>query len=319
MRKIYFKKNGSYVTSKSQVFNEEIKFVGYDISTNRKGNIYTLTKDTKADKKEKTGVAKCSIDLNYSLYDDMPIDDTCSFSTSINLSERKIGIELNPFLHQITSCNKFMRNSECNFTEISIEKITFLSHKEKVIVSFDEFSEDGEIGDLIKHLHLSTHVKEIFGSYKFLLLNSVSRTWQFSNCLYSNNSGWTALLMQVPDTETCYYVPRKMIDRLCHVDFLSTKLSYYNNGKAIYENDFDAVNLDDMLPNWLFIPQLIKIQQSIFNVPVTMDLMIEENLTKKNEKCYRFSLSQDQTLSSSNVCLYRLMEALLNMMEKLKL
>lgn len=319
MRKIYFKKNGTYVTSKCQLFGDDVEFVGYDISTNRKGHIYTLTKDAKPDKKEKTGIAKCMIDLNYSLYDDMPIDDTCSFSTSINLSDRKSGIELKPFLYQIIACNTYMHKSGYEFTEISIEKITFLSHKGKCVVSFDEFSEDSEIGQLIKNLHLSTHVKEIFGEYRFLLLNTVSRTWELSNYLYSNNNGWTSLLMQIPDTETCYYIPRKMINRLSHVDSITTILRYYDNSEVISESDFCVVTLEDMLPMWLFIPQIIKIQQSIFNVPLTMDLMIEENLAEVNEKIYRFSLSEDQTLYSSNVCLYRLMEALLNMMEKLKL
>lgn len=279
-----FYKDGTF--SKEKINNKkELEFKCIDISTQRKGPIVTFTKKSNF----KGGKAiQMEINMNYGAID-IPFDAETNFNSILEIDTPNHAYNVYPLIKQLISCNSFIDNQSLSTdSKIYIDKIHLISNKDDYTITED--TSDKTIDMIFNHIGIKTCMNEIIKP-DFCIITSSNGCWkniEFENICMYNNTNLDTIFIPLSDMETAYKCNYKLYLRLKKIKYVSVKISYIpkstdfginylNSSDGLYENEYMASGINEILQLCLFVPQIIYIEQSLYKMDATIKLNVIEN------------------------------------------
>ena len=314
----YFWKDGTYSREKDPT--KEMEFGIVDISTQRKGPIVAFTKN-EDESFEKMPPLYMRMEMTYDT-PDVPFDAQTAFEHYMKMNHTNHAYNAYPLIKQMIACNDFI-NGQSSFMDshIYINKLILESKKGNFVITED--NSDQDIADMFQHMGIKTDMSEVVKPGFCIMMNNRG---YWKRVMFKDNNSyadylyrmrWTRALICFPEMETAYNMRYNTLRELERVKEFSVKvtytpvpdnysLSYFDALESPYENEYSATGITDILRMCIFVPQIIYIEQTLYNMDATIELnMVEDDqnikltITKKESRC------------GINTCIYNLMERLL--------
>lgn len=300
---IYFNKKDKYST----IPYKNNLFTAINISTPSKGPIYALAKGNgKTITKE---IISCSINMNYYIKD-TPIDEEISFNTFVNIDSGCNPHSIYPLILQIMNINEFLENQCDSDFRIHLNSIFFKTTSGTRMLS-EEFS-DKKVRKVIESLGTMTDMNSIVGNNSFINLH-IPSNYSITDEITDKVRFDTKRLLCFPEIETAYLIIGMIYEELASLNnMIVTVKSSYRFRRVHTDNLVDEINatksetrsvttyhaitLDQIIRLFIYVPQLIRIERSLFDVDTTIEIMIERGgkeitlLIPNNEYTIDFSL-----------------------------
>lgn len=315
----YFWKDGTY--SKNNDLTKEMVFGIIDISTQRKGPVMAFTKKMN-ENFEKIQPLYMRLEMIYDT-PDVPFDAQAAFEQYIKMDESSHVYNAYPLIKQMVSCNDFI-NGQSSFMDshIYINKLILESHGERFVITED--NSDQDISDMFEHIGIKTDMSEIIKSGMCIIMNNEGYWKKIPISDIDGYTKWSHILLCFPDMETSYYMSYDTFCKLERVSDLSIKvtyipvpdqysLTYFDEMDSSYENEYSANGLVDILRLCVFVPQIIYIEQTLYN----MDATIELNMVQDNQNI-KLIITKKESKWDANTCIYSLIERILKLNMEMK-
>lgn len=276
----YFKKDKC---SPTPLKNTEFTAIG--IGTQSKGPLYAIVRgDGKISTKDVQG---CKIQMNYHI-DDTPIDDALSFVTYADYS----GVspyELYPLILQIMNINEFLENQCSDDTRIYLNQLYVTARSEDQFLG-EEFS-DKKLRKMIDKYGLMTDMGGFVGDKSFLTIYANKRKSQYeiTEDVPSFTSFGDFMMLCFPEIETGFMVRDHVYNQLLNLNEASIIVRHTNKVEKITDlkqsiidtnsyhsmKTYTALTIDQIIKLFIYVPQIIRIERSLFDVDTTIDVILE--------------------------------------------
>jgi hypothetical protein len=314
---LYFWSDGTY--SEEDLSNEkEFEFGIVDISTMRKGPIVAMTKNLTFEKKD-------SIEMTMEMtYDtpDIPFDPESAFVSTLKMNNESHAYNAYPLIRQMIACNEFV-NGQSQFMDsrIFINKLKLKSPVGEYEIT--EENTDQDVADIFDKFGMRTNMSEIVKPGFCIMMNQrgywrrVKLNSKDGYSDYLSRMRWTRALICFPDMETAYTCRYHTLRELEKIKELSVRVTYtptpdkYDLGflsdlNSPYTNEYVAYGIYDILRLCIFVPQIINIEQTLYN----MDVAIEMNVVQEDQNI-KLTITKKETKIGINTCIYNLLERII--------
>ena len=314
---LYFYKDGTY--SQEDLTNErEFEFGCVDISTHRKGPIFSFVDKLEFNKKDPIDM---EMTMNYGS-PDIPFDAETSFQSILKMNNPNHAYNAYPLIKQLIACNNFIDGqSQFMDSKIFIDKIHLVSKTGDYIIT--EETPDKIIDLIFDDLGIKTCMNKVIKPGFCIMMNPRGYwrriKWNPNNSYadYLNRMRWSRAFICFPEMETAYNCRYKTLRELERVKAVSVKvtytpipdkyqLGYFDSLSSPYENEYNATGLTDILRLCLFVPQIIFIEQSLYKMDATIKLNVIEE--KRN---IELLITEKETKFGVNTGIFNLIERIL--------
>lgn len=319
MRNLYFYSDGYFSRKEKKNYRHGIlEFVAIDISTNRKGPVYTLVKSPLTDFKDSK--IEIKFEVVYSDNDDCPFDMQKSMQSVFEVNSASRFYSIYPLLRQMFAFNIFSESGIFH-NHLFIQSIDIRYNSTHIYV--DETMSDKKLRKSFEYVNMTTDVRKILHYEKMYIgLNTSTKKWDFideSYDIYRNKEEFDAVVIPLDNgisMETCYIMSFEYFQNLHVINnsmivirhFPRDSGSYFENGPADqYESEFFFNDVFSLLEASIFIPQIILMESEIYDMETLLDvvLTIEDNN-------YYLTVDDRQMRNPKNSCIFHLIEKLLD-------
>lgn len=253
-------KNGEICPLRKKVKDTtDVKFYLIDISTNKKGPVYTIVKDINYDFDNEPILV--SIDCSYS-DSDVPFTRSNIFQSRYEIDTINKYYSIYPLVKQMCAFNTFMELYD-GFVQyqLSIDELTIKYGKNLIQIMDTAF--DKLIRKSFKKMKMATSVSSISEQEFFIVIkNHKYKIVTDLDCI--KNETFDSIFISIPYTETGYlltYTEYLFLDAMTMMEVsIINKDEYFEYETRVLE--FFA--FEEYLSALLFIPQLMMIEKEIF-------------------------------------------------------
>ena len=318
----YFYEDGTYNKS---LKNKTLKFEMIDISTDRKGPLYTLVKDpiTTLNKNDKCEIV---IFLNYSDYD-MPFSGDTAINSFIDINSVSRWYNTYPLIKQMIGFNQFIELDPLFIgSNIYISNISINYNKN--IIEFDEYSSDKYIKKIFRKLNMMTNVSEILGNNDAILMTKKGKWIKIAEFIQLSIKaqlklvkGYDKIVLPLENMESVYVLSIDTYLRFLNIsngkicaEYSDIQLiemeSYedYYDDTCLSEVPFDSIK--SILKVSILIPELILLEQTVYNQ--LADIKISFNYCDTELK---LDIKKSETKKDSNVCFINILDKMTKLLE----
>jgi len=339
MPNLYFYSNGYFFTEEKK--NEgSLEFVAIDISTDRKGPVYTLVRKPRKDFKKEP--VRIKFDLVYG-EEDVPWDVSSPIISEFKLDTKSKFYSIYPLLKQMIAFNMFSENGLFH-NHLFIQ--TIVIEYGNTTFYIDETISDKKLKKTFEYTGMTTDVEDIFNEdgMSYIGLDTYANKWEriyddldsdmdteiddeLSNILKDYNMIIVPLKsdsnrISMP-METVYIMDVDYFERLHHVYNSMIITRHYVSEKSIfsidsdecvgdgfpgsnYENEFFFRTPYDLLEASIFIPQVILMESKIYNSRTILDIVLEVD----GNNLY-LSIDEKESDNPKNICVFQIVRGML--------
>lgn len=284
----------------------------FDISTDRKGPLFTIVRDVNFN--FASDYIDIVMDTSYAPLD-LPFDDNVVIPSRYKISNLNNYYNVYPLIKQMLSFNTFRELESAIDNQILIQTIQIGYNKK--IIEISEDSLDSTIRKVFKKLKMITCVKETL-SNRFLILKD--NTWQiYPYAKYNpNEMTFDKIGILIDNSESFYLMSYKEYHLFNSIKSLELEYQYiienhfpvFEEFDDLYQNEFTNVlsinSFDEFLEMCVYIPQMILMERVIYKYEINLKLNIE---TRNDYKS--LVITHDEMTNPKNLCLYYIIKKLL--------
>lgn len=303
-----------YTYSEEYNKNKMMYFKLVDISTIKKGPVYTITKsESQFDKN--MGEFNLFIDVSYGALD-VPIDLDSSFVTIIDVKDESSKYSIYPLIYQMAACDYYIEEQLpfSRDTVLKIIDITIINGDFRL--SLNETKSEKKIMKVFKNLDMLTSVNTILDDNQIIILNK-DGTWEFDKLdLQDKTQFYTEkkkkIIIPVRYSETVYVLDSKLMHKMVQIENLDVCYIYRQENEEYenYKNIYNGSNINEILETCLFLPQIISIEKLLYKLDVTIEIIITIN-----GKDITVRLDENETNCEENLCFFDIIKRILDIME----
>ena len=291
-----------------------MKYALLDISTDRKGPVFTVVKSLNFD--FKSDLIDILMDTSYAVYD-LPyeIREDAILSSRHKISTINNYYNIYPLIKQIFAFNNFIEVNSSLDSQLFIQQIQ-IGYNGNVI-EISEKDSDTTIKKIFKKLNMVTNTEEVLLD-RFLII--YKDTWDVYSFRDYNplEMNFDKIGIMIPDTESLYLMSYKEFHLFNKLKSLELEFQYeIDNPNSLFE-EFDDIDESisilsvssfiEYLELFIFIPQLILMEKAVYNNEVNIRLSVE---TKKD--MYSLIIDHKETNNPKHTCMYYIIKKLLKM------
>lgn len=292
----------SKVTKKN---TKNMKYLLLDISTARKGPLYTLVEDVNLSFNDDKWI-DIAMDVSYAGVD-VPCDDCTMLTTSFSTNTIERYYNIFPLIKQMLTFNTFREKNSNIDNQLFIETIQFQYGKESVYIN--EYDSDQTINKLFRKLKMRTAVDQILSDDEILLI--YDNHWELASL---SNEFDTAHLnkigISVPSTESIYLLSYTDFSYFLYLNSISVEIGYPETDD-IEESEYCILNansIKEILELCIFIPQMVLLEQQIYGNAIRLTIHVETDYGKRS-----LLIDEKETPFAKNMCIFILIKKLLKM------
>lgn len=303
-----FYDNGTY---KENLNKKDASFYLIDISTDRKGSLYTITDNINTNIKYKD--ISVSLDISYSSMD-CPLDDSTIVTSQFAIDSIEKHYSIYPLIKQIFQFNTFCEIWSLSIDScLSIANITIHFNNNKI--SIDESDSEKSIKKAFSLLSMSTNVSDILSENEVIIMKK--GTWTIETVYsdeYPKFHKFDYIVIPLEGTESVYVLTYKEYNLFRQNYKVQVNMLYRtDDDSAIYSDDYCAnwVELDrliDVLYGCLFTPQLILLEQKIYDIPMYLEIIVSTQY-----RDMKISISENEIAIPRNTCIFYILKRLLEL------
>lgn len=300
--------------------NESVPYLYLiDISTDRKGPVYTLTENI--DYPYQSEDVEILMNTSYSSID-APWEDCTILQSSFHMDTIERRMNIYPLIKQLIAFNTYRTANLWIDNQIFIGDIQIKIGN--LITSFDEYTSDKEIEKTFRKLHMQTCVDHYLDNETVLIIKH--NKYQFIS-IHDIPKKFDKIGIPLKNTETLYllsYKEYKLFQNIQDLEFLIMYPEYDSNDCIDFDwdctafnsgisrsstNSIEIISLKDFLESCLFLPQMILMEKNIYPTPVEIYLCIH---TKSN-RVIELTINDEESDEGRNVCFFKIIKKLLKM------
>lgn len=306
----YFKKNGFYTKSPC-----DCEFKAVDISTVKRGPMYTFVSN------DQYVISKhIEVELwGYHMLEDQPKEGGEAFISKIDDNQASVKYSIYPLFNQLNHVNSFLQIMSDDDHIIYLDRCEIRDKKNREIIN--EFTKDKSVRSIFEKFGMITCVKDIYEKYQGRYLIFGNKRWEFINniCETSINN-WKGIFILFPEIESTYLCSRDMFESLLEISEMMIEVTFseiilrrpknsiidFINVDPSYTYTYQAFNFYQILNLCLYVPQLISIEQSIYDLDATIKLTIN-----RGQQQITLIISEKEARQESNTCIFDILKRLL--------
>lgn len=285
-KEIYFKKDGTVKFTKPKS-NKNIEFTAVPIGTPSKGPLYTIVKGLPTSRLN--GLKHGYVKMIYGIVDTPPQEEN-EFETLANFIDGESPYSFYPLVRQLMYANTFIENQGVDDRFIHVHQINVGTAFDHMNL-FGDFSYK-EMEKEFDRLMLKTNLEEISKNKSYLIQNASHDgcKYEFVDELPDYNSLDSFVLF--PEIESMYRISTYDMHNFQALNHVSVELYYEPlvvrcSEKSVtdyvlearadgsHEKFYDAVTVDQIFMLCIYVPQLIMIERSLYDMDVTVTVTIE--------------------------------------------
>lgn len=303
MKEYFLYKDGTCKKGKSH-YSCDIKYKLLDVSSIRKGPLYTLTSGSNF---QEGLIQRVEIDVQIGCDDSPSIGDIQTIcicpkkEVSKYVGERPIpaSYKILPLIKGIDQFSNFISENGLGFYEIGDVRV-WLNGEDHTLTS------DNKVTKFFRNHSISTCVHSI--GYESIIGIYPQCEWRIfslddiESAIFTQ--GFHKFFIPIPYTESGYLLSRWYIYDLLSIKFITIHLYEKKYGEIF---TISVSDLPDILALFLYVPQLVLLEQRIYDEPVSILLEVE-----KDGCCTRsLYISEEEGFVDHNICLYDILTKLL--------
>ena len=270
-----------------------------DISTDRKGPLFTAVIEPKINKSLKN--FNITMDISYAPYD-VPFDDALSLSSTFEIDNLQKYYNIYPLINQLFGFNVF-KDSHCLESCINVDTIDIICGNYNV--HLDESASDKNIRKTFKYMNMLTNVNE-FGDEVIVL---TKKKWEIVNFDDLEELSFKKVFIPLEGLESLYCMSYEEYLLFSDILSLEVTISSYNEVDDTWWNKtFRLTHLKDILSSCIFIPQLILLETEIYREPKKLSIEIETA-----RRILELKVTEKEILQPKNTCIFNLISNLLKL------
>lgn len=298
---------------KNVSLQKDALFYLVDISTERKGPVYTIVNNLHEQDKEQ--FYRAEIDISYSNQDVPFIEDT-KLSSFIKINSFNNYYSLCPLVHQMIKFNNFIDVEGMTLDNyIWIEFIRLFKNNGDKIYIDTSLVDDKDINKSFEHLKMNTSVHKYLCTDTFLIIFK-NDEWkivtenQLNKLIEKDFNIIDKIVFNVSGTETCYLLSLK--EYLLFSQKIKICLTFKTNMSAddeseVYYDEIYMNDINDILNACLFAPQLLLLEQQIYDECIDFSLDVKY----PNRNTMTLNVSHNEIMSTKNTCIFDILKRLL--------
>ena len=291
----------------------DVSFVLFDISTDRKGPLYTMVKDINFNYiKEHIHIV---MDVSYAPID-LPFDDSILIPSSFDITSLNTHYNVYPLIKQIFAFNTFRETESTIDNQILIQDMEI--HYGDSILKISERDSEKTIKKIFKKMKMLTCTEHVLEDRFLLMKNGIWDIYSYSE-YEPLDMKFDKIGIMVPYTESLYLMTYKEYELFQSFDSIDLELKYNISSSehvAMFDEFYDeeyvsiiSINdIDTLLQVCMFIPQMILMEQLIYNNEMSLKIVVD-----RGDDMYSLIIDQDEIKDSRNTCLYYIIKKLLKM------
>lgn len=291
----------SNITKKN---TKNMKYLLIDISTKRKGPLFTLAKDTNLSFNKNKWI-DIVMDISYAGID-IPCDDCTMITTSFSTNTIERYYSIFPLIKQMLAFNTFRESNSNIDNQLFIETIQFQYGKESICIN--EYYSDQAIDKIFRKLKMRTIVNEILKDDEILLI--YDNHWKISALTEEfDTSHLNKIGIPIPYTESLYLLSYSDFIYFSCINSVSIEIGY--PGTDDDESEYCILNsnsLREILELCIFIPQMVLLEQQIYGSYIRLIVNVETEYGKRS-----LLIDEKETVIAKNMCIFKLIKKLLKM------
>lgn len=281
-----------------------------DISTDRKGSLYTITKNIESNIVSKD--ISVIMDTSYSSID-VPCDDFTLLSSRFSVDTVERFYSIYPLIKQMFAFNTF-----CEIWGLALDSCISI---ESIIIEYgdikatiNECDNDRDIEKTFKRINMNTSVSKILPDNSVLIMKD--GIWEIIECDDNDNyphfNKFDYIGIPLPNTESLYLLSYKEYNIFRKKMTVQINMLYsdYEDPDRDYDdycaNWISLDNMRDILYGCLFTPQLILLEQKIYDIPMFLEIVISTKYVNM-----KLSISENEILVPKNTCIFEIIKRLL--------
>lgn len=295
----------------TKIDTKDMKYLLLDISTERKGPLFTIVKDNVFDYTSKH--VKIVLYIHFVPLDLPFAEDTMMISNYTIDSINKY-YNIYPLICQMTSFNLFS-DLEPSFTNYLFISEIVISY-DGVEITISDSNTDKDVRKTFKKLNMMTHTSKVLDDKCLILYKN---KWEVVSINedeeYLLNIKFDKIGIMIPYTESLYLMTYKEFQlfhkiksvefELCHESDKEEYDQFYDGESYIsssYVNSFG-----ELISAFLYIPQAILMDNMLFDSNTSLKITVE---TKKGHML-SVIIDSNEIKDSKNTCMYYIIKKLL--------
>lgn len=300
--------NQDHTIKKASVFTKKntknMKYLLVDISTIRKGPLFTLVENVNLGFKDLP--IDIAMDVSYADMD-VPCDDSTMISTSFSTDTIEKFYNIFPLIKQMFAFNSYREKNSNIDNQLFIETIQFQYGKEYVYIN--EYDSDKYIYKIFHKLKMKTDVDRILSDGDVLIITN--KKWEIKNTMEMEFpfGPFDKIGIPIPSTESLYLMSFEDYVYFSHIHSINIEVSYpgSDSDDAGYHL-LNASTLEEILEMCIFIPQMILMEQKIYGNAMKLTLIVETSYGTRS-----LVIDDKETFSDKNMCIFKLIKKLLKL------
>jgi len=266
----------------------------FDISTDRKGPLYTMVQDINFDfMKENIHIL---MDVSYAPID-LPFDDSVLIPSSFKITNLNTYYNVYPLIKQIFAFNTFRETESTIDNQILIQDMQILYGKSEIDIS--EKDSEKTIKKIFKKMKMITCVDHMLSDKFLIMRNGIWDIYSYSE-FEPLDMNFDKIGIMIPYTESLYLMSYKEYLLFSNFDSIDLELRYaiprYDQVTLfdeIYDNESSTTitinDIDMLLQVCMFIPQMILLEQSIYDNDMSLKINID-----RGDVMYSLVIDEDE-------------------------
>lgn len=307
-----FYNNGTYRKIKSpSKKNLDADWYLIDISTDRKGPLFTVVKDINLDfKNDNINIA---YDITYAPYD-VPFDENTTIHNKFNITTLGLYYSIYPLIKQVFGYNNYRDIATDMYSCINFNSID-IQYKNSHI-HLDEGVSDKCIKKTFEYMNMTTNVSDI-SEYGFDILDVIllrKKKWTKIRIYDEGNEyynlldmKWDKIIIPIPELESCYVMTYEDFFLFTNAYNIQISVSYdYYGDDMIFETNI--YTLTDYLYACIYLPQLFLMERHLYDEDFSVIIKLEVF-----NKSLELKISQNEIDEPKNTCIYDLFRKLIRL------
>ena len=280
---------------------KDMKYAIIDISTVRKGPLYTLVTSINYDFKDIP--IDIGIDISYAEID-VPCDNNTILQTTFSTDSMEKYYNIFPLIKQMFAFNIYREKNSNIDNQLFIDSIQIQYGKE--YISINEYDSDKHIDKIFRKLKLKTQCNTVLSDELLVISN---KKWEIKPYILLDDH-FDKIGIPIPFTESMYLLSFEDYIYFMHTKRVSVEVSYpgLNDHDDSEYRILDASTFIEILELCMFIPQMILMEQKIYGNAIKLTLIIETSYGIRT-----LVIDDKETPFDKNMCIFKLIKKLLKM------
>lgn len=256
-----------------------------DISTDRKGPVFTVVEDVNLDFKNDN--IMIAYDTTYAPYD-LPFDENTTIHNEFRVKSLENYYNVYPLIKQLFGYNHYRDSMLETMSCININSVDIKYRKTSV--HLDEGTSEKSIRKTFQHMNMLTNVSIVteYGHnyYDYDILDIVilkKKKWE-KHRIMNDSDGysellsmrWEQVIIPIPELESCYLMSYEDFLLFANAYDIQICISYddeFRNDDAIFETNIYTIY--DFIYACMYFPQLFLMERYLYEEEFTIILKVE--------------------------------------------